>query len=160
MRRPLSRVILFLLLVMLAREASADVTAFVGANRTPSVRTARGVALGISLLVIGVEFEYSDTGEDSSTGAPSLRTGMFNLQLQTPPIIGGLRFYGTAGGGLYQERLAGNRETGFGTNVGGGIKVGLVGPIGVRFDYRVFRLRGSPVHDNPQRFYVGFNLAF
>ena len=160
MRHLFPRVILFLLLAMLAREASADVTAFIGANRTPSNRTARGVAFGISVLIIGVEFEYSETGENASTAAPSLRTGMVNLQLQTPPIAAGLRFYGTVGGGIYQERLAGQRDTGFGTNVGGGIKIALAGPIGARFDYRVFTLRGSPLHGNPQRVYVGLNLAF
>jgi len=30
----------------------------------------------------------------------------------------------------------------------------------VRFDYRIFTLRGNPLHTRPQRLYVGLNLAF
>ena len=32
------------------------------------------------------------------------------------------------------------QETGFGTNVGGGVKIDLVGPLRLRLDYRVFKL--------------------
>ena len=159
MRRFLSLLVFAVLVVGVARDASADLTAFIGANQTPLSRTGAGVALSVSLLVVGFEFEYSDAGEDTSSGAPSLRTGMFNVQLQTPSASG-LRFYGTFGGGLYRERLADRQETSFGANVGGGITVPLAGPIGIRFDYRVFALRGDPLYDRPQRFYVGFNLAF
>ena len=45
-------------------------------------------------------------------------------------------------------------------NIGGGMKIPLLGPIRVRADYRVFQLRGSPLHTTYQRFYVGGNLAF
>src|SRR5512132_4734481 len=77
--------------------AYADATAFIGVNTTPSNRTAKGFAIGITVLVVGVEFEYSDTGEDLKAAAPSLRTGSGNLLVQTPRPIGGLQFYGTAG---------------------------------------------------------------
>ena len=117
------------------------------------------MALSLSLLIIGFEFEYSHSGEDPSAGAPSLRTGMFNMEFQTP-TVSGLRFYGTFGGGLYRERLDAQQETGFGANVGGGVKITVAGPIGVRFDYRVFSLSGDALHDNPRRIYVGFNVAF
>ena len=159
MRRFVLLLVFVGLVAGIARDASADLTAFIAADQTPSSRAGAGVALSVSLLVVGFEFEYSDTGEDTSSGAPSLRTGMFNMQLQTPSASG-LRFYGTFGGGLYRERLADRQETSFGANVGGGVKVALAGPIGVRFDYRVFALRGDPLHNRPQRFYVGFNLAF
>ena len=122
MRRSLPLLILMLLIMAAARDASADLTALAGANRTPSNRTVGGAALSLSLLLIGFEFEYSHNGEDPSAGAPSLRTGMFNMEFQTP-TVSGLRFYGTVGGGLYRERLAAHQETGFGANVGGGVKI-------------------------------------
>lgn len=154
-----SSILICLAIILMAQEASADFTAFLGVNQSPSTRRVRGVALSISLLFVGFEFEYSDTVEDTSTNAPSLRSGMFNIQLQTPST-GGLQFYGTAGGGLYQENLMDHRETNIGTNAGGGIKLAIVGPIGVRIDYRIFKLNGNPVHNSPQRVYVGFNLPF
>ena len=140
--------------------ALADLTAFIGANQTPANRPARGVALGLSLIIIGFEFEYSETSEDRPASTPSLRSGMFNMHVQTPFGISGLQFYGTIGGGAYRERLEAHQETSFGANVGGGVKVSVAGPIRVRFDYRVFTLRGKPLHDKPQRVYVGLNLAF
>jgi hypothetical protein len=36
----------------------------------------------------------------------------------------------------------------------------LAGPLRARFDYRVFRLRGEPLHDVVHRLYVGANLTF
>ena len=41
-----------------------------------------------------------------------------------------------------------------------GAKIGLLGPLRVRVDYRIFKLLGSPTHDMYQRFYVGANLNF
>jgi hypothetical protein len=140
--------------------ARADATAFLGVTPTPDSRLAKGVALGITVLVVGVEFEYSDTTEDFEAGAPSLRTGMANLIVQTPVAISGLQFYGTAGGGIYRERLGTVQETHLGANIGGGVKVSLLGPLKLRLDYRLFTLRGSPLHDKPQRVYAGLNLSF
>jgi len=54
--------------------ARADATLFVGANTSPVNRTAKGFAIGAGLLVIGCEFEYSDTTNDVNAGAPSLKT--------------------------------------------------------------------------------------
>lgn len=158
MRRalPLSFALLF---ILVARDAAADLTAFVGTTLTPANRPARGVAVSVSLLFVGFEFEFSDTGADASAAAPSLRSAMFNLQVQTPRVAG-VQAYATAGGGLYQEQLAERKKTNLGTNAGGGLKVPLAGPIGVRLDYRVFTLRGSPLYATVQRFYVGANLAF
>ena len=153
--------VLALLLTGVAQPAFADLTAFVGANRTPTNRTVRGAAIGLSLLIIGFEFEYADTSEDRAANAPSLKTGMFNILLQTPfGGIAGLQFYGTVGGGAYRERLDMHEETGVGGNVGGGVKVSLAGPLRARFDYRLFTLRGAPLHGRQQRVYVGLNLAF
>lgn len=150
----------FLLAMLSPSTAFADLTAFLGVTPTPSSRPAKGLALGITVLVVGVEFEYSDTSEDLEELAPSLRTGMVNVLVQTPMAIGGLQFYGTAGAGVYRERVAQFQETHVGLNVGGGVKVSLLGPLKLRLDYRLFTLQGSALHDKPQRVYAGLNLAF
>ncbi|MCE2542454.1 MAG: hypothetical protein J4F30_03285, partial [Acidobacteria bacterium] len=118
MRRVISA-LLVLLFVLAAREAAADVVLFTGKTATPSSRPVKGVAVDAVLLIIGVEFEYSDTSEDMSENAPALRTAMFNAVVQTPSILG-LRFYATAGGGLYEERLTSSnyKKRGTGTNTG------------------------------------------
>ena len=121
---------------------------------------ARGFAVGFGLLVIGFEFEYANLSEDELEGIPGLQTGSGNILLQTPIEVSGFSFYGTAGGGMYRERLVIRQETHFASNFGGGVKIRLVGPLRVRADYRVFRLQGDPLHETYQRFYVGGNLAF
>ncbi len=148
------------LLLLLPSTASADITAFLGVNPTPTNRTLRGVAVGAGLVIVGFEFEYANTNEDLSTLAPSLRTFMFNGLVQTPIPIGGMQFYGTAGGGGYRETLSNASETNVGINVGGGVKMRLLGPLRLRLDYRVFNLKGEPLHPKVQRFYAGLNLKF
>ena len=143
-----------------AAPADADVTAFVGATATPSNRPVRGFGIGLSLLVIGFEFEFSDTVADETAGAPGLRTGMFNLLLQTPFGVSGLQFYGTVGGGIYQEGGGGLEKINAGGNVGVGVKIAVAGPLRMRLDYRVFTLRGSPQFEQYQRLYAGLNLGF
>jgi hypothetical protein len=143
-----------------AAPASADATVFIGSTMTPANRAVRGVALGVGLLVVGFEFELADTGETVSEGAPSLRTGMGNVLLQTLSPIAGMQFYFTTGGGVYRERLNTRQETHLGVNSGGGVKILLLGPIRARLDYRVFKLRGQPLHSTVHRVYAGLNLAF
>jgi hypothetical protein len=143
-----------------ARSASADITAFIGLTPTPENHALRGFAFGFGLLVIGFEFEYASAVENELEGLPSLRTGSGNVLLQTPVEIMGTQFYATTGGGVYRERLTTRQETHFGTNVGGGAKIRLVGPLRLRLDYRLFRLQGEPLHKTYQRFYAGANLAF
>jgi opacity protein-like surface antigen len=149
--------------------ASADFTAFLGRTSTPVGRPAKGLAIGTGLVIVGFEFEYSATDEDlnaASNGTevgPALQTYMFNGLLQTPIPIARMQFYGTLGGGVYHETLSiapNGDETNFGTNIGGGAKITLIGPLRLRLDYRVFRLRGSARQDNVQRFYAGINLKF
>jgi hypothetical protein len=148
-------------LLFISAPAWADATVFLGTVTSPSNRTARGFTLGAGLLIIGFEFEYSDTVEDLTDGAPSLRTGMGNLLIQTPFPVLGLQPYFTTGGGVYRESLGNlSSETNFGINNGGGVKISLIGPIRARVDYRVFTLRGSPLEDVVQRLYVGLNLKF
>ena len=146
--------------MLIPATAAADVTAFLGVNPTPSNRTVKGFAGGIGLVIIGFEFEYATTNENLLESAPALRTYMFNALAQTPFPIGGLQFYGTAGAGAYRETLSTISETHVGINVGGGVKVSLIGPLRLRLDYRVFTLRGSPLHPRPHRFYAGVNLKF
>ena len=169
--------------------ARADLTVFLGpsfsgssdATTSGDSRTgmARGVAVGIGLIIVGFEFEWAQVGGDDGADAlecvadgdclPTLTTGMANVLLQTPRGIGPVQLYGTAGGGVYRERyewvdelgLSGPRsETNVGTNLGGGIKFNVVGPLRVRVDYRVFKLSGDALYSTPQRLYVGANLAF
>ena len=153
---------LLVLVVLFAFVASAraDATLFLGTNTTPDSRLTRGGAIGAGLLIVGFEFEYSSTVEDTATGAPSLKIGSGNGILQTPIPVFGMQFYLTAGGGIYRERLGSSTDTGFAPNVGGGVKWTLAGPLRLRLDYRSFKLgsdaRASPVH----RLYAGLNLKF
>lgn len=148
------------LALLVPSTAAADITAFLGVNMTPTNRTLTGVSVGVGLLVVGFEFEYANTSEDAAENAPALRTMMINGLVQTPFPIGGMQFYGTAGVGGYRETLNAVSETHAGMNIGGGVKMNLVGPLRLRLDYRVFTLRGDPLHERPQRFYAGLNLKF
>jgi opacity protein-like surface antigen len=158
-----------LLLMVTAAPAAADFTAFLGSTTTPSSRTVKGLAIGTGLLIVGFEFEYAATDEDLDVPAgvlntaPALKTFMFNGLLQTPVPIARMQFYGTAGGGVYRETLStepGDDPTNFGTNIGGGVKISLAGPLRARLDYRVFSFRGTPRHTTAQRLYAGINLKF
>jgi hypothetical protein len=159
----------FLMLLLTPSIAFADITAFLGVNGTPSNRPVKGLAIGTGLLIVGFEFEYASTDEDLNVPpgrdfvAPAIKTYAFNGLLQTPVPIARMQFYGTLGGGVYHETLSTepNRdETNFTTNVGGGAKITLLGPLRLRLDYRVFSLRGNPRHSTVQRFYAGVNLKF
>jgi hypothetical protein len=157
----LARLLLFsTLLLSTASNAWADITAFLGTATDPSNRTTRGFAIGAGLLIVGFEFEYGDTVEDQVDLAPSLRTGMGNVLIQTPFAIAGFQPYFTTGAGVYRESLGNLSETNLGFNNGGGVKISLIGPVRARIDYRVFSLRGSPIEDTVQRLYVGLNLKF
>ncbi len=145
-------------LLAVATPARADVTAFLGRSSTPAGHGLKGAAFGIGLLVVGFEVEGALHTENTLKGIPGLKTGMGNVIVQTP--TGSAQLYGTAGGGLYQETLGSTSETSFATNIGGGVKVGLFGPLRLRADYRVINLRGTPKYKTVQRFYVGASLKF
>jgi hypothetical protein len=151
------------LLVLSPASAFADATVFIGANATPSNRPVKGAALGLGLLIVAFEFEYAATDEDVDTAAEpaaALKTGMGNVLLQTPVAIFRLQPYFTTGGGIYRETLGTHQETGVGTNVGGGVKVSVLGPLRLRLDYRVFKLGSGALHSPAHRFYAGVNLSF
>lgn len=142
------------------RPAAADLTAFLGVSPSPDTHLAKGAAVGMGLVIVGFEFEYSQLGEDVERAVPSLTTGSGNVLVQTPVPINGWQFYATLGGGLYRERLEDLQETHVATNLGGGAKYTVAGPFRLRFDYRIFSLLGSPVQSKVHRFYAGANLAF
>ena len=146
------------LLALTAIPARADLTAFIGANTTPANRQVRGAAVGFGLLIVAFEVEYAYTPDDLAATAPSLKTGMGNVILQTPVAFMGFQPYFTTGGGVYQEELGTHTDTGVGFNTGGGVKVSLAGPIRLRVDYRVFKLGSGALNSPAHRFYAGLNL--
>jgi hypothetical protein len=152
--------ILTLTLVILAASAvpaRADITAFLGLTPTPERHPLKGFSVGAGLIVVGWEFEFAHIGEDNAEGLPGLKTYSGNFLVQTPTST---QLYATTGVEAYRENLGALQETYFGTNIGGGVKIKLVGPLRVRADYRIFKLQGEPLHDVYQRFYVGANLKF
>ena len=152
--------LIVLFLAGTARPARADITAFLGLSPTPERHFLRGFSGGLSLLIVGFEFEFSHLAEDDIDGLPGLKTYSGNVLAQTPIEIKGIQLYATAGAGGYRETLGDAEETHVGINLGGGAKIRLLGPLRVRLDYRVFRLRGSPLYTTYQRFYAGGNIAF
>ena len=145
---------------MWARPARADITAFIGADTTPSNRQVRGFAVGAGLLIVAFEFEYANVSEDLASLAPSLKTGMGNVLLQTPVALLGIQPYFTTGVGVYQESLDTREDTSVGFNTGGGAKISLIGPLRLRVDYRVFKLGSGALNSPAHRIYVGLNLKF
>ncbi len=146
--------------VICPASAAADITAFLGATPTPGTRLARGIAAGGGLVVVAFETELARIGEDRSGARPGLTTVMGNVLVQTPVAIGGVQLYGTSGLGVYRERLGETSETAVAANIGGGVKIGIAGPLKLRLDYRLFRLRGAPMHDVYHRAYAGATLGF
>lgn len=140
--------------------ARADITAFIGLTPTPERHALKGFSGGLGLIIVAFEFEYADIAEDTVELLPGLKTYSANVLLQTPVAIKGTQFYGTVGAEGYRETLGTLQETHVGTNIGGGAKIKLVGPLRVRVDYRIFKLQGTPIHSVYQRFYVGANLKF
>jgi len=145
---------------MLPANADADVTAFLGVSPTPESRLARGVAAGGGLVVVGFEVEVARLDEDTAAGRPGLTTGMASVMVQTPLEVSRVQFYGAGGLGMYRERLADDTETALATSLGGGLKIRVAGPLKLRLDYRLFRLRGDPRHDVYHRVYAGATLGF
>ena len=86
--------------------ARADITAFLGLSPTPARHTVKGFAAGLSLVVVGFEFEFSQLGEDPLDALPGLKTYSGNVFVQTPIEVKGTQFYATAGGSGYRENLA------------------------------------------------------
>lgn len=156
-RAPALATLALALMLLPARRADADLTLFWGFSPTPATHLTKGFGVGLNLLIVGFEIEYAHTSERTAVAAPGLHTGMINGLIQTPTRT---QLYLTAGAGFYRERLGTESETHLATNLGGGIKAALVGPLRLRLDYRVFSLRGDPLHSTVQRVYAGANLSF
>jgi hypothetical protein len=148
------------LVALAAVPARADATAFLGANTTPANRPVKGLAVGMGLLVVAFEFEYAATTEDVAATAPALKTFMGDLLLQAPIPLFGFQPYFATGGGVYRETLGTHQDTGLGTNIGGGVKVSLVGPLRLRVDYRLLKMGSGALYSPAHRVYAGLNLKF
>ena len=140
--------------------AFADLTGFVGANMTPANRFVRGLSAGAGLLIVGLEFEYANTLDDTTALAPGLKTGMGSVLLQTPVALMGIQPYFATGGGFYQEELGARRDRGLAVGTGGGAKISLAGPLRLRVDYRVIKLGSGALTSPTHRIYAGLNLKF
>lgn len=148
------------LVLACASVARADATVFIGASSNPTNRGARGFAVGAGFLIVAFEFEYASVSDDLDSGAPSLKTGMGNVLLQTPVPIFGFQPYFSVGGGVFHESIGSHSETNFAPNTGGGVKISLVGPLKLRVDYRVFRLGNGALYSPAHRIYAGLNIGF
>jgi opacity protein-like surface antigen len=140
--------------------AAADATAFYGVATTTVSRPATGLAIAVKILLVGIEFEYAHMDERNPQQVPGLNTSMFNLVLATPTKV---KVYFTTGGGLAHQTLGSASEWTFGTNIGGGVKFPLAGPLGLRIDYRIFKVHGAlpgSVDKRQHRIYGGMNFAF
>ena len=152
-----------LLVFFHVRPAFADATAFLGVHANPDRQVTRGLAAGITMVVVGFEGEYTQAGEDESADLPSLTTFSGNVFVQTPVPVFKTRFYVTTGAGIYREEREAidHQETNLVFNSGGGAKITLIGPLRVRLDYRVLKLRGDTIRPSTvHRVYGGLNLSF
>jgi hypothetical protein len=146
-------------LIVRPAPAAADLTGFLGLATTPTNRNTRGIAVGVSLVVVGFEFEYGKIVEDELQGAPEVTTGMGNIMVMSPSSR--FQLYGTTGGGYYREQFRDFAHSGFGTNLGGGLKITLAGPLRLRLDYRVLSLNtNTPILRKVHRFYTGVSVSF
>jgi len=160
MNRARTNVLTVILWAVAAAPARADITAFIGPNFTPANRLTSGLAVGFGLVIVGFEFEFANTTDDPPQGAPTLKTGMGNVLLQSPVPIFGVQPYVTTGAGLSREELGAVSDTSIAFNTGGGVKIDLAGPLRLRVDYRVFKLGNNALHSPAHRVYVGLNLKF
>ncbi|MEW5983565.1 MAG: hypothetical protein AB1806_14520 [Acidobacteriota bacterium] len=141
-----------------SRPAAADITAFLGTTTSATGQVHKGLSAGFTILLVGLDFEYAAAAEDPEGAVPSLSMGSANVLVQTP--TGRVKLYGTVGIGVYREALGAYSTTNTSANAGGGVKIGLAGPLGLRIDYRAITLRGSRRESTQQRWYVGLNLTF
>ena len=163
MRRLLPALFVFAAVLVVPARAFADATAFIGVNTNPERQALRGFAGGFGFLVVGFEGEFAQAGEDESAAVPSLLTISGNVYVQTPIPVFGTRFYAITGAGVFREEVDAidHGETNLVFNTGGGAKITLIGPLRLRLDYRVLKLRGEPRRPSTvHRLYAGINLGF
>ena len=91
----------------------------------------------------------------------ALRTVMGNGLLQTPvPIARHAVLRHDRRRRLSRSRSTTASETNFGINIGGGVKMTLVGPAAAAGRLPGLHAAGTPLHSKPHRFYAGLNLKF
>ena len=142
-----------------AAPARADITAFIGLSPTPENHSVRGFGAGVSLLIVGFEFEHANLSKTMPNNCLGSRRIRATCWCRHRPST---QLYATIGAGGYQESLGPLQETHVGEQHRRRRRRSIVGlgPIRVRADYRVFQLRGEPMHSTYQRVYVGGNLTF
>jgi len=139
--------------------AYADITAFLGAYLTPTRQPVQGVSAGFKILMAGVEFEVVRASEDVEAKRPGIQEGSASVLAETP--TGRVKLYGLLGAGLYRDLVAGVAgDTKRSAHIGGGIKISLAGPIGLRVDYRLVSFSGRVEDKRQQRLYAGACLNF
>ena len=145
----------------MAAPASADITGFLGANTTPDNRPVKGVPSAPAFW----------SSASSSNMPPPIRMTPNGERRRSRPAwatcccrrrspIFGLQPYFTTGGGVYRERLASTRHTGFGLNTGGGVKISLAGPMRLRSTTGCSNWEAARCYSPAHRFYAGINLKF
>ena len=159
--RPAIRILLAVVMVgAIAHPAAADLTAFLGVAPNPEARLAKGLAVGAGGLIFGFEFEWASISDDEAAALPGLTTWTGSALVQTPSVGLKVQLYAIGGFGVYRERLLDREETNVDVALGGGAKIKLAGPLKLRVDYRVFKLQGAALTDNPHRLYAGLALGF
>src|SRR5262245_45057573 len=152
-----------------AMPAAADATAYLGVMTAGGPRQAVGFAYTDCPGLVGYELELMTTVGPATSKQSSVGDFSANVIVQPRSTIHGFQLYGTAGFGLYGEVYdhGGSGEV-LATNIGGGARVGLAGPLKLRLDYRLFLLGDTPdagppgivIHKHPQRILAGLTLEF
>jgi len=146
-------------------EHKPDVTVFSGLITGRAARRSSGWTLGGGGSAVRFELEYARSTSNGAKDAPAVATMMINLLVQSSQPRGRIRFYGTAGLGLWGESFVDGHDGGeAGYNLGGGAKITIAGPLAARLDYRVFLFRGSPdgapSTPTPHRLSAGLTFGF
>lgn len=155
--------VLAITLLLTAAPAYADGTIFLGVNSTPNPVV--GISGGQTRGRTGWELEYAVTRFKPTASRPSLYTVTGNFLVYGTENERKIRPFGLVGFGAYGESRADGRGAHDMTYVvGGGARWRLAGVAGLRFDYRLFFLKG-PADERPSssvshRLAVGLNLAF
>lgn len=167
MRRLLSRAAWLVALVLMNPvSARADATVLVGLTSVEGLRPSFAWSFSYRPSAVGVEVEYLSTKPGDYTAG-----GVFASVIVQPVTISNMQIFVLGGVGVWGEGVEGGKRTGLlgAANVGGGVLVGLVGPLRLRLDYRLFRLGEvskeeigaiSPSRKHPQRIAAGLYFRF
>lgn len=167
MRRLLSGAAWLLALVLMNPvSARADATVLVGLTSVEGLRPSLGWSFSYRPSAVGVEVEYLTTTPGNYSAG-----GIFGSVIVMPVTISNVQIFVLGGVGVWGEGFKGGKRTGVlsAANVGGGVLVGLVGPVRLRLDYRLFRLGEvskeeigaiSPSRKHPQRIAAGLYFRF